>query len=103
MGILLSNKIRDCGNGELLHWCPGCNSLHMINVENRNMNNAVWSWNKDPINPTFNPSINIIGQCHYFIQNGQIIFCSDSKHNLAGQTVSLPDLPDWLLDRMKES
>ncbi len=101
MGFLLSNKIRDSGNGELLHWCPGCDSLHMINTKTKNHNGAMWTWNNDPNNPTFNPSINITGQCHYFIRDGQIDFCSDSKHNLAGQTVQLPDLPDWLLDRMK--
>lgn len=99
MGILLSNKLSDRGNGNLIHWCPGCNILHMINTEVKNNNDVIWSWNKDPNKPTFSPSIIIgVGTCHYFIQEGQIIFCSDDKHNLAGQTIPLPDLPDWILN-----
>jgi hypothetical protein len=31
--------------------------------------------------------------CHYFIRAGKIEFCGDSPHNLAGQTVDLPDWP----------
>jgi hypothetical protein len=67
--------------------------MHMINVEKPNGNGAQWSWNQDAEKPTFSPSINIVGICHYFIREGRIEFCSDSKHDLAGQSVELPDLP----------
>lgn len=96
MGIILSNKLRDSGDGGILHWCPGCDSLHIINTKTPNHLGAIWKWNGDFNKPTFNPSINIIGQCHYFIRNGMIEFCSDSKHPLSGKTVELPDLPCYL-------
>lgn len=36
------------------------------------------------------------GQCHSFIKNGQWQFLSDCAHELAGQTVPMVPLPDWL-------
>lgn len=33
------------------------------------------------------------GQCHTFITDGRIQFLGDCSHELAGQTVELPDLP----------
>lgn len=38
-------------------------------------------------------------RCHSFVRDGKIEFLSDSTHKLAGQTVDLPPLPDWLKDR----
>jgi hypothetical protein len=32
--------------------------------------------------------------CHYFLRDGQIEFCGDSIHALAGQRVQLPDWPE---------
>lgn len=85
----------EAGHGKtLLHWCPGCKQAHPINVEKPNHCDAKWSWNGDIERPTFSPSINIVGRCHYFIRDGMIEFCADSKHNLAGRTVPLPDYPD---------
>lgn len=37
------------------------------------------------------------GNCHSFIQNGMWVFLGDCAHKLAGQTVPLPPLPDWLV------
>jgi len=56
-----------------------------------------WTWNKDRERPTVSPSINVIGHCHSFVRDGQIQFLADSKHDLAGKTVPLPDWPrpDW--------
>lgn len=75
-----------------IHYCPGCKHKHRINVEKPNEFNAVWQFDGNMESPTFSPSINIVGQCHYFIRKGMIEFCSDSKHELAGQTVPLPDI-----------
>jgi hypothetical protein len=76
-----------------LHWCPGCEQLHLINIEKPNRLGAIWSFDGNLDLPTFNPSINHIGYCHYFIRSGNIEFCSDSKHQYAGQTIPLPPFP----------
>ena len=84
-----------------VHWCPGCRQAHAINVEKPNPWNAVWSFDGNVDRPTFSPSVNIVGRCHYFIRNGNIEFCSDSKHALSGQTVPLPEWPsefEWYGD-----
>lgn len=81
------------------HFCPGCKWMHVIPTDPRAQQNGhKWTFNGDMEKPSFSPSINIVGQCHYFIRDGMIEFCGDSKHALAGQTVPLPDLPadpDW--------
>lgn len=89
-------KFRLCEGGLFLHYCPGCKMAHGIDVGSPNKHTgAIWSFNGDAEKPTFNPSINILNQCHYFIRDGMIQFCADSKHKLAGQTVPLPDFhPD---------
>jgi len=85
-------------DGEITHWCPGCKMLHRINVFNPNESTgARWTWNNDQVHPSFAPSINIPGVCHYFINDGRIQFCNDSKHEYAGLTVAMPDIPggEW--------
>lgn len=102
--------------GGYLHWCPGCETTHYITTHtDPEMPGPCWSFNGSAEKPTFNPSVRIRekqrvfengewtgewkrgpdgealdGCCHYFIRDGQIQFCSDSTHALAGQTVSLP-------------
>lgn len=99
MGTYLSSKLRDTGDGAILHWCPGCKSRHIIETLEPNGNGAVWSWDGNAEAPTFSPSINIVGRCHYFIRAGMIEFCGDSRHHLAGQVVPLPDIPGWVNER----
>jgi hypothetical protein len=96
----LSSKLRMAADSwcedhgrTILHWCPGCKCLHPINIDRPNTFGAKWTWNGDVERPTFSPSIHLVGMCHYFIRDGMIEFCGDSKHALAGQTVPLPDLP----------
>lgn len=75
------------------HWCPGCKGMHVIPTDARAQQNGhKWTFNGDMERPTFSPSINLVGQCHYFIRNGMIEFCSDSKHELAGHTVQMVEL-----------
>jgi hypothetical protein len=73
--------------------------MHVIPTDPRAQPNGhKWTFDGNMEAPKFSPSINIVGQCHYFIQAGVIQFCGDSKHALAGQSVPLPDLPvdpDW--------
>jgi len=90
----ISSVLRKCEGG-YLHWCDGCDSYHIINVETPNAHTgAKWTFDGNVESPTFSPSINIVGVCHYFIRQGMIQYCSDSKHSLAGTTVPLPKLKD---------
>lgn len=105
MSIVLSKKLHDRGDDFLMYWCPGCNARHGINIEKSI--SPCWDWNGDAENPTFSPSVRhsssrpngntmvAFVQCHYFITNGIIDFCSDSSHALAGQKVELPDMPHY--------
>jgi len=78
--------------------CPACQTLHTVGVG--------WTFNGDMVRPEFSPSIDVTWdhlrlagkRCHSFIRDGQISFEADSTHKLAGQTVPLGDLPDWLVD-----
>lgn len=65
----------------------------MFNLEKPNSNNAIWKWDGNRERPTFTPSMNIVGRCHYHLTAGKLIFYADSIHSLAGQTVDLPDFP----------
>ncbi len=96
MGIQLSPQIRKLE--ELMtHWCPGCQQRHYINTVSDDVSPGapVWEFNGDATKPTFTPSVNIVGKCHYNITEGKIIYHGDSQHALAGQTVDLPDLPRY--------
>lgn len=83
------------------HYCPACRQLHEYAVEGPFRNGAQWSFNGDYERPTFTPSMRIVWgmggdqpnkQCHYFVTDGQIRYCADSTHALAGLTVNLPDV-----------
>lgn len=97
--------------GGYTHFCPGCESVHQIWTDDEDA--PRWSFDGDLVRPTFNPSVRITYNgpdadtrrrdrrapsrcCHYFLHAGQLLFCSDSTHPLAGKTVPLPDLPERL-------
>ena len=95
-------------------WCPGCEDSHRIVIFGAN----AWTWNKSTTAPTVTPSIKVTGVqwapdqgfhkprhrvepgeqvvCHSFLTDGQWQFLADSTHVLAGQTVPMVPLPDWL-------
>ena len=88
--------------------CPGCKWSHVIDDS--------WEFNGDLEHPTFSPSYlawndpnpNALPEydpdgryrngfrCHSFIREGRIEFLSDCTHELAGQTVDLPEVGDGL-------
>lgn len=75
--------------------CPGCGSLHAVRVKGSDP----WTYNGDMERPTFSPSVRCrwpssSGQqcCHFFVKDGEIQFCSDSTHELAGKAVVLPTI-----------
>jgi len=108
MSIILEThkKIVICNYQRLVlheHWCLGCKDIHRISVEQPFTNGAQWSFDGNFDKPTFKPSINICAsyskqQCHYFIREGNIQFCGDCHHDLAGKTVPLPDIPEGHYD-----
>ena len=117
----LSKKLRATESGQIVFWCPGCKETHGINIGEGS--GARWGYNGDPEKPTFTPSILVTnghfcpgrasdacwctyyadhpddvvdfkcGICHSFVTDGKIQFLNDCSHELAGQTV---DLPDWI-------
>jgi len=78
----------------LVFWCPGCEYLHQVRIEGPGDN---WHWDGDTENPTLKPSVHTMpgseAECHAFVRDGKIEFLLDSHHELAGETVELPELP----------
>jgi len=109
-------KLRRTTDGLLMFDCPGCLCSHGVWVALSNpLTEGKWEWNGSMNQPTFTPSILVRGTvpitddehrrimagehiepkplvCHSFVRNGQIQFLSDCTHNLAGQTVDLPEI-----------
>lgn len=82
-------------------WCPGCEEAHRIQVvgtDGSMPEGPCWEWDGNELSPTFNPSLLCTGakRCHSFIRSGQWQFLEDCDHALAGQTVAMVPLPDWL-------
>lgn len=81
-------------------WCPGCDSLHGVYLEGPDgyRPDTCWEWDGDLERPTVTPSILVHSpRCHSFVRTGQWVFLTDSEHSLAGQTVDLVPLPDWMV------
>lgn len=90
----MSKKLLVWPSGYALFWCPACQGAHAITV---NVQDG-WTWNGDFERPTTEPSIRVssckdVTQCHCYLTDGNIRFCADSPHALAGQTVELPVFP----------
>ncbi|AOI98108.1 ammonia monooxygenase [Burkholderia sp. LA-2-3-30-S1-D2] len=95
-------KMKRDSSGSLLFECP-CGELHVVYPHGCDSPNpARWSWNGSVDAPTLSPSILVSwpgpddrqNVCHSFITDGRIQFCGDCTHELAGQTVELPDWVD---------
>lgn len=98
--------------------CPGCKTYHHINVNRVRQAHPCWEFNGSMESPTFSPSLLVTTgkyvepewfnalpegeekefhdkhstRCHSFIRDGKIQFLGDCTHELANQTVDLPDL-----------
>lgn len=93
----------------LMFVCPGCiaggpegyEGLHMLPVNCHNVHTPAWDWDGDLLLPTLSPSILTQGgadgysRCHSYLRHGVFTFLSDSTHPLSGQTIPIPDLPEW--------
>ena len=85
------------------HYCPACGHMHGFAVEKPFHKGDIWTFNGNGDIPTFSPSMNIgIGpypdghmtRCHYFLTEGRIQYLNDCTHDLVGQTVECPDIPE---------
>lgn len=86
--------------------CPGCalddhSGLHMLAV-NTTEHSPSWTWDGNLEAPTISPSILTTWletfRCHSFLEAGVFRFLEDSTHALSGQSVPMPDLPDWFVE-----
>lgn len=108
--IVMARQVDDHGRIYTVHyyWCPGCDALHGVSINpGKNSNGAGWDFSGTLECPTYSPSElttwdtgeeKTPHRCHTFIKDGQIQFLDDCTHNLKGQTVPLPPLPDWFVE-----
>lgn len=88
------------GSGRSLWlWCPGCDDAHRVVIDSPDG----WTWDGNEAAPTISPSIDVsygdqpgAKHCHSYVRAGQWQFLTDCTHALAGQTVPMVPLPDWL-------
>lgn len=89
------------------YWCPGCDSVHGITINpDKNSMGAGWDFSGSLECPTYAPSQlcrYTYGPekkpfvCHTFIRAGMIEYLGDCTHEMKGQTVPLPPMPDWMI------
>ncbi len=82
----------------LLFLCPGCGHDHPFTIRSTNPQRPRWTFNGDPVKPTFSPSLLVNKdypdlRCHLFVENGKIRYLQDCHHDLRGQTIDLPAYP----------
>jgi hypothetical protein len=96
----------------IMVWCPGCvadqpaesSGLHMLPISGDSTKRPTWTWNGDLELVTLEPSILTKHKkdgssefiCHSYLRNGFWEFLTDCTHSLAGQTVPMVPLPDWV-------
>lgn len=115
---LVSKTLRSVEGDGLSFRCPGCKTGHVVWVGEGHA--PRWGYNCNPDKPTFTPSLLLSSHrwtpevttenldqwkrqpweqvkvpfvCHSFITDGRIQFLGDCTHELAGQTVDLPEWP----------
>lgn len=92
-------KLQKQTRGTFFFFCPGCKSQHLVWTKNEGYNHQIWEYNGDLERPTVTPSLLLTAPypegmrvCHSLITDGKIQFLSDCTHELAGQTVELPEI-----------
>jgi hypothetical protein len=71
-----------------MFWCPACKEAHNFDVSE-----GQWRFDGDWDNPTFQPSL-ALPHCHLFVEKGEIKYCHDAKHELAGKCIPMQDFPE---------
>lgn len=121
---ILSKILRaDDVNSQLSFMCPGCKKVHIIKqggdvdqgwawngdaekptfapsilVRGKTLtdkgNRDIEDWREAGCPKRDQPFDSVARVCHSFVINGQIQFLTDSTHELAGQTVDLPEFTE---------
>lgn len=98
-------------------WCPACKETHSYLCGRPEGRTPNWTFNGDEKCPSFHASLLMFCptvkpdfdrskgepkypddydrhiRCHLFVREGRIEYCADCPHELAGQTIDLPDIP----------
>ena len=109
----------------LVFWCPGCERMgkdgekyggaHALPISGDASKRPVWHFDGNLEAPTLEPSIlSRLGHrhewvdgefkdvglfvCHSFLRAGVFDYLPDCTHEYVGQKVSMPPLPDWLVN-----
>lgn len=79
-------------------WCAGCDEAHRCPLAPYDGASATWDWNGDHEYPTLSPSVACEGKtrCHSYLRSGRQEFLADCGHALAGKTVVVSLLPEWM-------
>lgn len=85
-------------------WCPACGVAHALWVIDPDKPAPViaitWNWNSDLDSPEFHPSLLTQAgpgtRCHSWIKDGNWEYLADCDHAMAGKTVPLAELPEFL-------
>lgn len=94
----------DDTTGGYMFWCPGCKEHHGFRTRSPDGKGPVWTFDGNLEAPTFSPSLLCFRTdrdtgkrktlCHLFLKAGKLQFLNDCPHELAGQTVDLPEEDD---------
>lgn len=91
------------------HWIIKCRVCGQHSIPKTHRPNQTWVMSGTADCPTFHPSINECcnppghkdyrpdvktSRCHFVVTAGQIFYCGDCTHKLAGQTLPLEDFTD---------
>jgi hypothetical protein len=98
----MAKFMKEKDNEAYLFYCPACECAHRIQSDKTKT--PCWEFNNDLDNPTVSPSIRVRHysnklkkklNCHTFVKNGQIQYCSDCNHKFKNKTVEIPDWEDY--------
>ena len=95
-------KLKSFGSGGRVmgysFYCPGCAHRHVFYTSGQ----TAWTFDGNLEAPTFTPSLLNTCEphpdpkqrrCHLNLTAGKLVYHGDCAHDLAGQTIELPEIP----------
>ena len=91
--------------GQLWHYCPACDDLHSVAIDEPYKNGSRWDFDGNVEKPSLSPSVKVTvcrthdpdfenKICHYFLKNGRFEYLSDCTHKLAGMRIPMVEIPE---------